>query len=269
MRPSSIRPACRRSSSAFAQGPPPCPDGGPLPANACRWRSSGSRHRGSGARSTSRRPPRASSAALAARLEGSATDKAVKVKTMQVAPKLSTEQAKKKAPLVLLMGSWSTYYTPSAHNGFAANISIPARRLDGLCGPTRRAVRLLGCDRRGQLPDRLPPRRGDRGRSLGRGQGPGRWDLRHLDDALQRRRARRSPDRDSLTALVLHHSLSARPGCHGLGIAVDALPQRHEAPGPHQGVRVAGHGPVRDLERPERSDGLVEPAQRQQRRRRL
>ena len=70
-------------------------------------------------------------AALGARLEGSSTDKAVKVKTMQVAPKLSTEQAKKKAPLVLLMGSWSTYYTPSAHNGFAANISIPARRLDG------------------------------------------------------------------------------------------------------------------------------------------
>ena len=126
-----------------------------------------------------------------------------------------------------------------------------------------------GTDRRSQLPDRLPPRWGDRRRSLGRGQGPGRWDLRHVDDALQRRRASRSPDRDPLTALVLHPALSARPGCHGLGIAVDALPQRHEAPGPDQGLRVAGHGPLRDLERPERPDGLLEPAQRQQRRRRL
>jgi vancomycin resistance protein YoaR len=71
-------------------------------------------------------------AALAARLEGTAPDKPVKVKTMEVAPKLSTDEATKKAPLVLQMGSWTTYYTPSAHNGFAANISIPAHRLDGV-----------------------------------------------------------------------------------------------------------------------------------------
>ena len=71
-------------------------------------------------------------AALAARLEGSAADKPVKVKTMEVAPKLSTDEATKKAPLVLLMGSWTTRYVPSAHNGFAANISIPAHRLDGV-----------------------------------------------------------------------------------------------------------------------------------------
>ena len=70
-------------------------------------------------------------AVLAARVEGSAADKAVKVKTMEVAPKLSTNEATKKAPLVLKMGTWTTYYTPSAHNGFAANISIPAHRLDG------------------------------------------------------------------------------------------------------------------------------------------
>nr|MDP9491467.1 VanW family protein [Actinomycetota bacterium] len=71
-------------------------------------------------------------AALAARLDGSAADKPVKVKTMQVAPKLSTDEATKKAPLVLLMGSWTTHYVPSDRNGFAANISIPAHRLDGV-----------------------------------------------------------------------------------------------------------------------------------------
>lgn len=71
-------------------------------------------------------------AALAARLEGSATDNPVKVKTMEVAPKLATDEATKKAPLVLRMGTWTTRYVPSARNGFAANISIPAHRLDGV-----------------------------------------------------------------------------------------------------------------------------------------
>jgi vancomycin resistance protein YoaR len=71
-------------------------------------------------------------AALAARLDGSAADKAVKVKTMQVAPKLTTDEATRKAPLVLQMGTWTTRYVPSARNGFAANISIPAHRLDGV-----------------------------------------------------------------------------------------------------------------------------------------
>ncbi len=71
-------------------------------------------------------------AALLARAAGSAADKPVKVKTMQVAPALSTDEATKKAPLLVKVGSWTTHYQVSAHNGFAANITIPARRLDGL-----------------------------------------------------------------------------------------------------------------------------------------
>jgi len=35
-------------------------------------------------------------------------------------------------PLVERIGSWTTYYQVSAHNGFSANITVPARRLDGL-----------------------------------------------------------------------------------------------------------------------------------------
>ena len=71
-------------------------------------------------------------ATLTARAEGSATTKPVRVKTMQVFPTLSTDEATKKAPLLVKVGTWTTHYQVSAHNGFAANITIPARRLDGL-----------------------------------------------------------------------------------------------------------------------------------------
>lgn len=70
-------------------------------------------------------------AALAARAEGAGTDAKVKIKTMQVAPTLSTSEATRKAPLVVRVGTWTTYYQVSARNGFAANITVPARRLDG------------------------------------------------------------------------------------------------------------------------------------------
>ena len=71
-------------------------------------------------------------AALSARAAGTASQKPVKVKTMAVAPELSTDEATKRAPLLDMVGSWTTHYQPSAHNGFAANISIPARKLDGM-----------------------------------------------------------------------------------------------------------------------------------------
>jgi vancomycin resistance protein YoaR len=71
-------------------------------------------------------------ARLASRAAGHVADRPIKVKTMLVAPKLSTGEATKKAPLVSLLGSWTTYYQVSAHNGFAANITVPARRLDGV-----------------------------------------------------------------------------------------------------------------------------------------
>ena len=61
-----------------------------------------------------------------------AQDGPVTVKTMTLAPKLSTDEAKRKAPVMDLLGSWTTRYQVSAHNGFAANITIPARRLDGV-----------------------------------------------------------------------------------------------------------------------------------------
>ena len=71
-------------------------------------------------------------AALAARGQGAPADSPVTVKTMIVAPKLSTDEAKRKAPLMVKLGTWTTRYQVAAHNGFSANITVPARRLDGV-----------------------------------------------------------------------------------------------------------------------------------------
>lgn len=46
-------------------------------------------------------------------------------------PKLSTAQAQKSAPLMRKISSWTTYYQSGPHNGFSANISIPAKAIDG------------------------------------------------------------------------------------------------------------------------------------------
>ena len=48
-----------------------------------------------------------------------------------VAPTLSTADATKVAPLMQPISSWTTYYFPGPHNGFSANISIPAMAIDG------------------------------------------------------------------------------------------------------------------------------------------
>jgi vancomycin resistance protein YoaR len=68
---------------------------------------------------------------LSDRATGKGKDQPVKVKTTVVAPELTTGEATKKAPLVQRIGSWTTYYQVSERNGFAANITVPARRLDG------------------------------------------------------------------------------------------------------------------------------------------
>ena len=69
---------------------------------------------------------------LDGRAVGAKTPYKVPVATKAVGPDVTTSEATKKAPLVERIGSWTTYYQVSAHNGFAANITVPARRLDGL-----------------------------------------------------------------------------------------------------------------------------------------
>ena len=63
---------------------------------------------------------------------GAKTPSKVTVSTKAVGPELTTSEATKKAPLVERIGSWTTYYQVSARNGFAANITVPARRLNGM-----------------------------------------------------------------------------------------------------------------------------------------
>ncbi|HSL77859.1 MAG TPA: VanW family protein [Candidatus Limnocylindrales bacterium] len=70
-------------------------------------------------------------AVLDGRAAGVKTPSKVDVATKAVGPEVTTSEATKKAPLVERIGSWTTYYQVSARNGFAANITVPARRLDG------------------------------------------------------------------------------------------------------------------------------------------
>jgi vancomycin resistance protein YoaR len=68
--------------------------------------------------------------ALAARaLTGAAAS--VKVATGPVTPKLTTDQAKLKAPVLTLLGTWTTWFPISDHNFFGANIWIPAQIING------------------------------------------------------------------------------------------------------------------------------------------
>jgi vancomycin resistance protein YoaR len=46
-------------------------------------------------------------------------------------PNLTTEVAQRSAPLMRQISSWTTYYVSGPHNGFGANISIPALTIDG------------------------------------------------------------------------------------------------------------------------------------------
>jgi vancomycin resistance protein YoaR len=66
------------------------------------------------------------------RAAGASVAKRVKVAVVAVAPKLNTAEAIEVAPLMVNVGSWTTHYQVSAHNGFSANITVPTRKLNGI-----------------------------------------------------------------------------------------------------------------------------------------
>jgi vancomycin resistance protein YoaR len=77
---------------------------------------------------------KATTAAIVAELERRAageTPKAVKIEIARQAPKLTTEEATKKAPLMSRLGSWQTYFPISERNYFGANIWLPAQIING------------------------------------------------------------------------------------------------------------------------------------------
>ncbi len=61
----------------------------------------------------------------------SGTPPTVKATIAVVKPKLSTEEARKTAPLMKRLASWTTYFHRYEANGFGANISIPTGDIDG------------------------------------------------------------------------------------------------------------------------------------------
>jgi len=70
--------------------------------------------------------------ALEARARGASSATKVPLAMAAVAPKFNTNEALKTAPLMEMVGSWTTRYQVSPHNGNSANITVPARRLNGV-----------------------------------------------------------------------------------------------------------------------------------------
>jgi vancomycin resistance protein YoaR len=56
---------------------------------------------------------------------------AVAVKIARIPPKVTTEEAVKKGPLMQMLGMWKTWFPVSDHNFFGANIWRPAQIIDG------------------------------------------------------------------------------------------------------------------------------------------
>ncbi len=77
---------------------------------------------------------RIAAAILGRMFGGTATP--VKVATAPLPPKLTTEQAKLKAPVLTLLGTWTTWFPINDHNYFGANIWLPAQLINGtVVGP--------------------------------------------------------------------------------------------------------------------------------------
>lgn len=71
-------------------------------------------------------------AEVAGRAESTAAPTPVAPALKVVEPELTTAEARKLAPRMRKISSWTTYYEVSERNGFSNNISIPARDLDGV-----------------------------------------------------------------------------------------------------------------------------------------
>ncbi len=68
--------------------------------------------------------------ALTDRVNGAAAAP-VSARITRVEPKLTTEEAATKAPIMQRLGSWKTWFPISDHNFFGANIWLPAKIIDG------------------------------------------------------------------------------------------------------------------------------------------
>ena len=193
---------------------------------------------------------KATTAAIVAELErraGGETPKAVKVKIARHAPKLTTEAATKKAPLMTRLGSWQTYFPISERNYFGANIWLPAQIINGT---------VLKPGQRFEWWSGLGPVTTARGFGLGGYIAGDHTDptgamgggMCSASTAVQRRAPRRAHDRRPRQPSLLHRSLSARPRRHGVQRPNDVVHERHEDRDPdprRQDPRPGGAGYVR------------------------
>jgi len=69
---------------------------------------------------------------LEARATGASLNETIKLPVVSVAPKLTTQEAIEVGPLMVRVGAWTTRYQVSPHNGMSANITVPARKLNGM-----------------------------------------------------------------------------------------------------------------------------------------
>jgi vancomycin resistance protein YoaR len=69
-------------------------------------------------------------AELGRRADGGAA-KPIRARAVRVEPKLTTDEATKSAPLMTLLGSWTTWFPISERNFFGANIWRPAQIING------------------------------------------------------------------------------------------------------------------------------------------
>ena len=67
---------------------------------------------------------------LEARAEGQQAD-SVKIALAAILPTRTTADVTRTAPLMVKVGSWTTYWQVAPHNGMGANIIVPTRRLNG------------------------------------------------------------------------------------------------------------------------------------------
>ena len=182
-----------------------------------------------------------------------------------MAPKLTTEEAVKKGPLLTRLGMWKTWFPVSDHNFFGANIWQPAKIIDGTVlfpgqrfewwsaiGPREHQHAASG--RAGSSPATTPSRPAPSAAGCARARR--RCSTPRCAPACRWARARITSTTSTAIRSGLDATVSKMPGGGGQTmsftndmkhpIVIRTLPLHRGRP---------GLGPVRDLGHPRRPDG--------------
>ena len=198
----------------------------------------------------------------------------VKVRLAPVAPKLTTEQASKAAPVMQILGTWKTWFPVNDHNFFGANIWHPGQDHRRHRARARPDVRVVERGRPGQPVTRVRAGRVHRRRPHGADRRPRRRHVLELDDAVQRGPARRAcrwarARITSTTSTAIRSASTRRCRRRGGGSQTMSFTNDMTHPIVIRTFRYTrgrpGLGPLRDLGHPGRPDGEPQQAVRLQR----